>query len=103
MPDTALNRVPVAIENVEVVVLESYPMQLQLNVTGYHDGCEFPVQVEQRREGNTVTVEIYREMPADTVCPMIAIPYEATIALEGGFESGTYTLHVNEYVTEIDL
>jgi inhibitor of cysteine peptidase len=92
------------IENVDVLILESFPMQLHLQVTGHQpDGCEVPVTIEQRREGNEVFVDVYREMSAAMACPAMVIPYEGKIALEGGFESGTYTIHVNDFVKEITI
>lgn len=92
------------IEGVEALVLESFPVQINLQVTGSQpDGCELPVIVEQRREGNLITVEIYREMPMDLFCTMALVPYSAVISLEGGFESGTYTIKVNDYTLTITV
>lgn len=92
------------IESVDVVVMESFPMQVALTVKGAQpDGCELPVTVEQRREGNTVTVEIYREMSIAMICAAVLVPYEDTIQLEGGFDSGSYTFHINDFVIERDL
>lgn len=90
------------IDSVEGIILESYPAQIRLIVSGSQpNGCDYPVQVRQQRDGNTVTVEIFREMPADSICPMMLLPYNETIALEGGFESGSYTIHVNDYTLEV--
>jgi len=92
------------IRDVEVNVMESFPLQIQLRVTGEHpDGCELPVMVEQRREGNTVTVEIYRELPPDIFCPMVLQPYEGSIRLEGNFMPGDYVIRVNDFVVEVTL
>lgn len=96
--------VDTVIESVEVLVLESFPMQLQLEIAGYQpDGCEFPVIVEQRVEDNTVSLHIYRDVPSDVLCPMALVPYEETISIDGTFEGGTVTIEVNEFSTEIDL
>jgi hypothetical protein len=59
--------------------------------------------VEQRREGNEVFVEIYRELPLTVICPAVLHAYDATIHLEGGFEPGTYTIHVNDQVIEVTI
>ncbi|PJF20633.1 MAG: hypothetical protein CUN56_15190 [Phototrophicales bacterium] len=67
------------------------------------DGCMQPVTVEQRRNGNNVSIEIYREMPIDILCPMVLVPYEANIMLDGGFEVGHYRIRVNDYILRIDL
>jgi hypothetical protein len=92
------------IENAQALVLESFPAQISLTVKGYHpEGCDFPVQVEQTREGNHVTVQIYREVPLTVVCPMILNPYEANIHLDGTFESGTYTIDINGTVIEVKI
>ena len=92
------------IDKVDALLLESFPVQIHLRVTGYQsDGCDYPVQVEQRREGNAVFVEIYRELPLAVACPAVLREYEATIALEGGFEPGTYTIHVNDQVIEVTV
>jgi len=97
-------RVETVIENVEVAVLESFPMQLQLTVSGYQpDGCEVPVQTEQNAEGDTVTVTIYREIPVDTMCPAILNPYEATITLDETFTGGTVNIQVNDFSTSVTL
>jgi hypothetical protein len=97
-------RSPTIIEQVEVQVLESMPPMIQLVVTGAQpDGCELPVVVEQEREGNAVRVQIYRDVPLAMTCPMGLIPYDATIALHGGFEPGTYQIDVNGFVVEVTI
>lgn len=92
------------IESVDARLLESYPVQIHLAVTGYQpDGCNYPVQVQQQREGNRVFVRIFRQVPPDVMCPMNIVFYEATIPLEGGFESGTYTIDVNGVIIEVQI
>ncbi len=103
MPTQSTMPVTMSIDSVTAMILESYPAQINLNVTGYHDGCEYPVLVEQRREGNDVYVTVYRDMPLNVMCPAIAIQYNSTIQLDGTFESGMYHIHVNDYVLEITV
>ena len=72
--------------------------QISLDVEGEHpDGCEYPVLVDQARRGNTIDIAVYRNVPADVVCPMILKPYRGTITVEGAFESGEYTINVNSH------
>lgn len=100
-----LMRLPTVIETVDVLVMESFPPQLSLQVTGYQsDGCDFPAQVEIRREAETSTVyvQIFREMPLAVMCPANIIPYEASINL-GAFDPGTYTIIVNDVETQVEL
>lgn len=92
------------IEQVETLILESYPYQITLNVSGYQpDGCDLPVIVEQRREGNIVYVDIYRVLPPDVFCTMQLVPYQDTITLDGGFESGQYQINVNGTIVDVNL
>lgn len=97
-------RSPTIIDSVDAQILESFPAQIHLAVTGSQpDGCDYPVRVEQHRDGSTITVEIFREMPLAVMCPMMLLPYEDTIPLEGTFESGTYTIIVNDYTLEVTV
>jgi len=92
------------INSVNVNVMESSPAQISLDVAGEHpDGCQLPVVVNQTRDGNTITLEIYREVPADMMCPMMLNPYEATITLDGTFDSGSYTISVNDVNQSVDI
>jgi hypothetical protein len=91
------------IESVDALILESYPMQLQLHVIGYHDGCDYPTQVEQSITGNTINVRIFREMPLAVACPAIAVPYDETIVIDGAFTGGAYTIIVNNITTQVDF
>jgi hypothetical protein len=84
--------------------MESNPPQISLNVRGYQpDGCTFPVVVAQTREGSTVRVSIYREMPTDIMCTMMLQPYNDTIVLDGTFEAGSYTIDVNGFVVTVTI
>jgi hypothetical protein len=92
------------IENVDAAVLESFPVQIQLNIVGAQpDGCDLPVIIEQRREENVVTVEIYRLGDPAMMCAAVLIPYRERIMLDGGFEFGTYTIIVNDYILEVKI
>jgi hypothetical protein len=91
------------IERAQILVMESFPVQLSLQVVGYQpDGCDFPVIVEQTQDGNAINVHIYREIPANVRCTMMIVPYEAAINL-GSFTAGTYTVNVNGTVIEVQV
>lgn len=90
-------QVPVTINSVDVQTLESMPPQIQLSIRGSVDGCEFPVQIEQSRDENTVRLDVFREMPVGIACPMILVIFEDTVILNGTFDAGQrYTLRVND-------
>lgn len=104
LPGQDVERRPVTIENVDVRILESYPMRLHLLVSGYQDdACQGEVFVEQRRAGSTVTVDIFRLHNPMMMCPFSRMPYQETIILEGGFTSGGYVIRVNDYVMALTL
>ena len=101
---TTSDKVLTNIFSVKANVLESQPPRISLEVSGEHpDGCEYPVLVDQSRDGNTVNIEIYREVPADVFCPMILKPYQGTIALDGDFTAGAYTITVNSHKQTIEI
>lgn len=92
------------IEKVETQVSASVPATITLQVSGYHpDGCKFPVQVEQSRAADKVTVKIFRIVPTDVMCTMELNPYSDTITLDGTFDSGTYSVDVNGTVIEVKV
>lgn len=101
--DESMTAVPTVIESVDVRVLESFPPQLSVQITGYHpDSCEFPVEVETTTVDNTITVEIYRNIPPNVRCAGESVPYETSINL-GSFDPGDYTIDVNGTIVEITL
>jgi hypothetical protein len=97
-------RSPTTIESVDALIMESFPAQISLKISGYQpDGCDFPVQVTQRREGSTITVEIFRDVPLAVMCPAMLITYDDTLKLDGTFEPGTYTILVNDFTLEVTV
>lgn len=98
----APSKIETVIESVTPVLFESLPVQIEIQVSGYHpDGCQYPAQVVQSRSGNTVNVNIFREVPADVMCPPSTVPYQQTIMLDGGFQPGEYVINVNGFSTSV--
>ena len=92
------------IMRVEANVGAARPARVSLDVEGEHpDGCDFPVLVDQSRAGNAIRVEIYREVPADVICPMILRPYKGRIQLEGRFDKGSYSIAVNSHSLQLEI
>ena len=92
------------IESVTAQVLPTTPAQIELVVSGYQpNGCEFPVLVDQQRGDNTITVAIYRDIPANQMCTAMLLDYNETIHLDGTFAPGTYTIQVNELQIEVTV
>ena len=92
------------VEEVEVLFLESFPVQHRLRVvSGLPSGCAAFDDIEVVRDGTTFTVTVTNTMPApdqDIACTMIYGYHESTVDLGNDLESGTeYTVHVNDQVT----
>ena len=88
----------IQIDGVDVLIAETSPPQISAHVTGViGDGCATLHSVEQQRSGNTVTVTILRERPAQAVCTQIAKLYDDVIRLDGQFPAGSYLLRVNAF------
>ncbi len=90
--------------NINQVEVTAAGGRISLAIEGEHpDGCDYPVQVNQSRDGNIVRVEVYREVPADVFCPMILQPYQGTIHLDGSFAAGSYTVNVNSHSQTLEI
>ena len=93
--DEPTMRVEHVIESVDVVVMESFPEQINLNVSGYiPDGCRVETQADINRDGDVFTISIYRELPLGVLCPAMIVNYEAVVSL-GAIGVGDYTFIVN--------
>jgi inhibitor of cysteine peptidase len=93
-PTTAV--APIQIDGVDVLLMESFPVQVTAHVEGVvGDGCSTVLPLEMSRSGNLVTISILRERPVDAVCTQIARLYDERIPL-GTFASGEYVLRVND-------
>ena len=98
------DKVLTSILRVDVTVSESQPRRISLDVEGEHpDGCEYPVIVGQTRRDNSIDIEVYREVPADVMCPMILQPYRDSISVEGSFAPGDYTINVNSHSQVVSI
>ena len=90
--------------NISQVDVTVAGQRLSLAIAGEHpDGCDFPVIVDQRRDGSRVQIEVYREVPADVFCPMILQPYQDSLQIDGTFAAGEYTIQVNAHSQTIDI
>lgn len=99
-----IDKVLTNILGVTVKIVKSETTRVSLDVQGEHpDGCDFPVIVKQARQGKSITVEVYREVPVDVFCPMILKPYQDTIQLDGDFAPGEYIINVNTYTQSLSI
>jgi inhibitor of cysteine peptidase len=85
------------VDSIDILILESFPVQVQVRVTGnLPDGCTALGEITQEREGSTFSVTISTTRPADSLCTEALVPFETTVALDVlGLKAGTYSVTVN--------
>ena len=101
-PDGGRQTVPAPIDQVRVVIRESSPPQVTLNIkAGLPSGCAQRESHSFDRTGDTFTVRVLNSIPTGNVmCTMIYGTYELNIDLGSDFRPGaTYTVQVNDKTT----
>lgn len=98
--DTAPEKViegEATVESIGIAILESFPVQVRVNVTGYlGDGCTTLGEIDTRQEGDTFFVIVTTQRPADAICTQQLVGFEESVALDvEGLPAGTYTVNVN--------
>ncbi|WP_048130128.1 MULTISPECIES: protease inhibitor I42 family protein [unclassified Methanosarcina] len=85
------------VENIEILTLESFPVQIQVIAEGYlPDGCTEIDKIKPEREGNTFNINITTKRPTDAMCTQAIENFTKTIPLEvQGLSAGNYTVNVN--------
>lgn len=100
-PDNGVDISLAPIHEVEVLFMESFPVQVGVYIKGgLRDGCTTFHDAVVTRQGNTINIEVTTQHPKDTVCPAVYTFFENNLNLGSDFTSGaTYTLEVNDYTT----
>jgi len=87
---------PIQIDQVDVLIRESFPVQVSAHITGIiGDGCASFHGVKQARQDHTIILAIEREQEQAEACTQLAQLYDETLHLDGEFPAGDYTLKVN--------
>jgi inhibitor of cysteine peptidase len=96
-PDGDVEEGLAPIESVEVVFLESFPLQVQLQVEGYMpDGCTEVDSTEVEKQDHRFEVTIRTLRPAGMLCTEAIEPIKMNIPLDVyGLPAGTYQVEVN--------
>ncbi|MBN1954177.1 MAG: hypothetical protein JW900_03905 [Anaerolineae bacterium] len=96
-PSGGVTRGEANVESIEILILESFPVQVQVIARGYlPDGCTEIDQVSQRREEETFWIEITTARPTGQSCTQVIVPFEESVSLDvAGLPAGTYTVDVN--------
>ena len=100
-PPYAIDDLP--IQNVTVAILESFPPQVNLLIEGYlTDGCTTLHETAERRDGNTIHVQITTKRPKDFFCAAVVTEIQPVVAL-GFFDPGMYKVIVNGVEVEFEI
>ncbi len=93
------------VESVEILVLESFPVQIRALVKGsLPDSCTTIDQIVQTREGNAFRVSITTVRATGKACAQSLVPFEEIIPLQVvGLQAGDYTVTVNDVSTTFQL
>jgi len=93
------------IHEVEVVIMESFPVQVGVHIKGgLSDGCTTFHDAVVTREGDTVNIEVTVQRPGDAICTQVYGFFEKNLNLGSEFTAGTtYNLKVNDYTTTFEI
>ncbi len=87
------------VESVEVILLESFPVQAQVRVSGnLPDGCTELHEISVEQEGEEFSLTLTTRRPTgDVFCTQALVPFEEIVELDiRGLEAGTYTVIAQE-------
>src|SRR5262245_15472841 len=94
--DTTVEIVPLRVDKVDVLVLESFPPMVHAVVTGtLPTACSSIESVSQRREGNLIEVTITAQTAREVICIQVIKEVTERVRLDGAFPPGQYILRVN--------
>lgn len=95
-PGGAMQEGPVYISETELMLMESFPVQVALNLRG-----ELPTpchvlkyEVSEPDESNRIEVDMWSEAPAGQECIQVLEPFEERVTI-GAFEQGEYEIFLN--------
>jgi inhibitor of cysteine peptidase len=94
------------VESLEVILMESFPVQVNVGVSGYlPDGCTELYQVTSERDGQQFVLTIETRRPSgDIACSQALVPFTETVSLEVlGLDAGTYTIIAQDQETTFTL
>jgi hypothetical protein len=102
--DADLSRAEVFLSESQLLIRESFPPQIALDLSGdLPTPChELRVNIQEPDAENKISVEVYSVVDPDQVCTQVLEPFQENIDL-GTFSSGHYTVWVNgEMLGEFD-
>lgn len=97
----------VFINDVELLIMESFPVQVQALIQGdLADGCTSISGIETERdvEARRFTIRIETTRDDDAICTQALVPFEESVSLDvRGLPAGTYTVDAHGETAEFTL
>ncbi len=99
----AANEAP--IEHLDIIMLESFPVPVNLVARGYlPNDCTMIDQITEEHSGNILTIKITTARQTDKVCRETSQVFEEVIPLDvAGLSAGVYTVKVNNKIGVFEL
>ena len=94
------------VESVEVILLESFPVQVNAKVNGYlPDGCTELHEISVERQDMDFFLTLTTRRPTgDIACTEALVPYEEVVKLEvEGLDAGIYTVITQDQEATFEL
>ena len=94
--EKSMIRGPATVNEAELLIMESYPLQLRLMMKGnMPTPCHYlRAAVHEPDEQNRIEVEVFSLSEADVMCVQVLEGFETDISL-GPYPDGSYTVWVN--------
>lgn len=94
--DDLLDRGTVFVEESGILILESYPPQFMLHLTGsLPTPChELRAVVSEPDQDSRINVELYSVTDPSAICAQVLVPFEANLPL-GSYTEGSYPVTIN--------
>lgn len=95
--DSALQRGNVYLDEASVLLMESFPPQVGVQLVGnLPTPCHsLRVAISEPDAENNIRLDVYSVVPTDVVCAEVLKPFDANLNL-GSYPGGEYTILVND-------
>jgi len=103
--DTGIINGEAYVENVDILILESFPVQIRAVISGYvSDSCTMLTEIVTHNIGNDFFVRVPTARNADAVCAQVETPFEKSVSLDVyGLPAGVYNVDVNGFDATFEL
>jgi inhibitor of cysteine peptidase len=93
------------VDSVEILVLESFPVQIHAVVRGYlQDGCTELYEVDVEQEEDLFRIDLTTRRQTDLMCTQALVDFEETVPLDVvGLSAGEYRVEANGVTTTFTL